>query len=134
MIVSSVSMDLDNKVAVQYVVKPQISKTKIPYTQPAFIIPTGNANNPTPINTLTELNIVCGAVDCPAKTVTTFPSSSSTFLTWKIDGVVAAEIDDLKLENDGAAYNLGLNCELLEPPYAEFCRDLDSFNALTTSS
>ena len=45
--------------------------------------------------------------------------------------MVAAEIEDLKLEKDGAEYILCLNCEL---PKVEFCLDLDSFNAFITSS
>ena len=45
--------------------------------------------------------------------------------------MVAAEIEDLKLEKDGAEYILCLNCEL---PNVEFCLDLDSFNAFITSS
>ena len=63
--------------------------------------PTGNAKRPTPIKTFTELKIVCGEVDWPAKTVTMFPSPSSIFFNNTCDAVVANEIELLKLENEG---------------------------------
>jgi len=69
--------------AVYLVVMAAKKKNSNPKSHPEYLSPKGRLRSPTPIKTLTELNTVCGSVDCPTTTCIRVPSFCSTTLSSK---------------------------------------------------